>query len=270
MADDKTNSEYIENADVLAGHAANQEDHDITAIQAARKYPMTVLWCSYAIWLLVLNSFENQAGGSALGIPQFRKDFGTKFGNEYVLSAAWQGAFSGGPVASAVFGSFAAGWIADRIGRRLSFATSFIFSAVGITLEVVATTNALFFAGKFINGWAIGGFIATGFTYIGEIAPTALRGILSSAAAIAFTFGPLLVALIQKGEGNKTTRWAYRSIFVSQYGVLAIGLLGWPFMPESPWWQLSKGKRLVRQSRSNNLDIPPKRWRREWPLLFSP
>ncbi len=148
----------------------------------------------------------------------------------------------------AVFGSFAAGWIADRVGRRLSFAFSFLFSAVGITLEVIATTNAIFFAGKFIDGWAIGGFVATGFTYIGEvntansssapkltvckIAPTALRGVLSSAVAIAFTFGPLIVALIQKGQGNGTTRWAYRSIFVSQYGVLAIGLLGWPFMPE--------------------------------------
>ena len=65
-----------------------------------------------------------------------------------------------------------------------------------------------------------------------QIAPTALRGILSSAAAIAFTFGPFLVALIQKGEGSKSTRWAYRSIFIAQYGVLAIGMAGWSFMPE--------------------------------------
>lgn len=48
-------------------------------------------------------------------------------------------------------------------------ATAIIFSIVGITLEVVATTNPMFFAGKFINGFAIGGFVATGFTYIGEV-----------------------------------------------------------------------------------------------------
>jgi SP family general alpha glucoside:H+ symporter-like MFS transporter len=69
----------------------------------------------------------------------------------------------------AVFGSFAAGWVADRIGRRLSFASAFIFSAVGITLEVISTTNSIFFAGKFVNGFAIGAFVATGFTYIGEV-----------------------------------------------------------------------------------------------------
>jgi len=100
MEESKTKSQHLEHLDEIAGHAANQDDHDISAIQAARKNPRTVLWCSYAIWLLVLNSFENQAGGTALGIPQFRKDFGYKFGDEYVLPANWQGAFSGGPVAS--------------------------------------------------------------------------------------------------------------------------------------------------------------------------
>jgi MFS-type transporter involved in bile tolerance (Atg22 family) len=69
----------------------------------------------------------------------------------------------------AVIGSLAAGWIADKIGRKFSFAIAFIFSVVGITLEVVATTPAVFFAGKFINGFAIGGFIATSFTYVGEV-----------------------------------------------------------------------------------------------------
>jgi hypothetical protein len=68
----KIDSQHLDHIDEQAGHIANQEDHDITAIQALKKYPHTVLWCSYAIWLLVLNSFENQAGGSALGIPQFR------------------------------------------------------------------------------------------------------------------------------------------------------------------------------------------------------
>lgn len=96
--------------------------------------------------------------------------------------------------------------------------------------------------GKLINGFGIGGIIAIALTYIGEVAPSALRGILSSASAIAFTIGPLIAALIVNFTGVYTTRWAYRAIFVSQYGVLGIGLLGWPFMPESPWWLINNGK----------------------------
>jgi SP family general alpha glucoside:H+ symporter-like MFS transporter len=69
----------------------------------------------------------------------------------------------------AVIGSFAAGSIADKVGRRLCFVVAMIFSVVGITVEVVATTNPVFFAGKFINGFAIGGFVSVAFTYVGEV-----------------------------------------------------------------------------------------------------
>lgn len=132
--------------------------------------------------------------------------------------------------------------IADAIGRKWTYALSFVFALVGVTLETVSTTNSLFFAGKFIAGFAIGGFITTSMTYIGEIAPLALRGILTAAAAIAFTIGPFIVALIVNSTGNATTRWAYRAVFVSQYGFTGVGLILLPFMPESPWWLINKGK----------------------------
>lgn len=69
----------------------------------------------------------------------------------------------------AVIGSMAAGWIADKVGRKLTYAICFLFSIVGITLEVVATSSPVFFAGKFVNGFAIGGFISVSFTYVGEV-----------------------------------------------------------------------------------------------------
>lgn len=79
-------------------------------------------------------------------------------------------------------------------------------------------------------------------TYIGEIAPLALRGVLTAAAAIAFTIGPFIVSLIVNDTGTMTSRWAYRAIFVSQYGFSALGAIFLPFMPESPWWLVGRGK----------------------------
>lgn len=247
MGDLKQSSDYVEHVEEQIGRVANYEDHQATIREAFRENKRAVFWCAYVIWLLILASFENQAGGSILGIPEFRyvrhmfllgklmihrKDFGYAYDGSYVLPAKWQSAFSGGPVASSVIGSLSIGWLSDRIGRRLGYACCFIFSIVGITLEVVATSNPVFFSGKLINGFGIGGIIAISFTYVGEVVPTALRGIMSSAAAIAFTFGPLIVTFIVKGTGTYTTRWAYRAVFVSQYGVLAIGLVGWLFLPE--------------------------------------
>jgi hypothetical protein len=57
----------------LAGHVANQEEHEQTAMQAIKAHPWAFFWCIFAIWVLVSTSFENQAGSSILGIPQFRE-----------------------------------------------------------------------------------------------------------------------------------------------------------------------------------------------------
>lgn len=143
---------------------------------------------------------------------------------------------------SAVIGSIGAGYITDIIGRKWTYFISYIFIFVGITLETTSTTNEMFFAGKFIAGFPIGAFITVSMTYIGEIAPLALRGILTAAAAIAFTIGPFIVSLIVNATGARQDRWAYRAIFVSQYGVSGLGILVLAFMPESPWWLVNKGK----------------------------
>jgi SP family general alpha glucoside:H+ symporter-like MFS transporter len=47
----------------------------------------------------------------------------------------------------------------------------FAFVFTGVTIETVSTTNAVFFAGKFINGFAVGAMATNSMTYIGEVSP---------------------------------------------------------------------------------------------------
>jgi SP family general alpha glucoside:H+ symporter-like MFS transporter len=82
------------------GHLANQEDHETSRMQAIRSNPRAFAWCLFAVWTTLLVSFEMQASGIVIGIPQFRKDFGTYYNGNYVLPAKWQSAFSGAPVAA--------------------------------------------------------------------------------------------------------------------------------------------------------------------------
>jgi MFS family permease len=74
---------------------------------------------------------------------------------------------------SSVISSLTAGWFADRIGRRYTLLSGFLLSFIGITLEVVAVTNDLFFIGKSVNGLAIGVLISVGMTYVGEVSSQA-------------------------------------------------------------------------------------------------
>ena len=65
-----------------------------------------------------------------------------------------------------------------------------------------------------------------------QISPLRLRGAVTAAAGFSYTFGPFIVTLLQNSYGGLHNRWAYRGIFVSQYGVTVLGLIGLPFMPE--------------------------------------
>lgn len=125
-----------------------------------------------------------------------------------------------------------------------------VITFAAVTMEFVATTNELFFGGKFLNGFATGALASVTVTYIGEvclrrskglrtiltwfvqISPLALRGMLTCLTALAYTLGPLTVALIVNSTGVYTNRWAYRAVFCAQYGFAAIAALLVPFMPE--------------------------------------
>lgn len=134
------------------------------------------------------------------------------------------------------------GSVADKIGRRPSFIGAFAFIFAAITCEFVATTNAVFCVGKLLSGVGLGICATITMTYVGEIAPFRLRGMLTAACAIAFNVAPLISSVIIKGTGNYTNRWAYRAVFTAQYGFTGIGFLLVPFIPESPWYYMNLGK----------------------------
>ncbi|KAL1864918.1 hypothetical protein VTK73DRAFT_5604 [Phialemonium thermophilum] len=231
----------VENAQLA--HFADQEDHETGIFQSFVKYPWACAWCIYGLWTIILVSFDVQASGSVVGIPQFRKDFGYEFEGQYVLPASWQSAFNGAPVAMAVISSLVAAEVSDIIGRKLILLVALIVSFVAVGVEVAATTNPVYFAGKLINGIMIGIIATSMITYIGEITPLALRGALTCCVGVSYGIGPLVAFLIINYTGQTDSRWAYRAVFCSQFGFAAVALLLWPFMPESPWFLAGKGKR---------------------------
>ncbi|KAH0420497.1 hypothetical protein CcaCcLH18_13989 [Colletotrichum camelliae] len=242
---EKNNTDHLEHPNEARAQLANlgnAEEHELGKLESLRKYPKASFWCVYAVWCVLVLSFENQAGGSILSIPEFRKDFGHFYDGDYVLDTKWQSAFNGAPVASAVIGALGSGNLADWLGRKTVIMMALGFSFVGITLEFVATTNEVFFGGKFINGFAIGALGSVTVTYIGEITPLALRGLFTCLTGLSYTLGPLIVAVIINETGTLNSRWAYRAVFCGQYGFAVIAAAGIWFMPESPWYLAIKGK----------------------------
>ncbi|RDL36806.1 General substrate transporter [Venustampulla echinocandica] len=233
---------HQEEVEVQVAVQVNKEDHEMSKWQVIRRYPQPFFWSVYAIWTILLVSFDNQASGIVFGIPQFRKDFGYYYDGNYVLDAKWQSAFSGAPLASNLVSSLIAGQVSDKIGRRYTIVIALIISFAAVTLEVVADTNELFFGGKLLNGFATGTLASVCITYIGEISPLALRGLLTCMSALSYTLGPLIVAFIINTTGTYTNHWAYRSLFCAQYGFSVVSFILVWFMPESPWWLASRDR----------------------------
>ena len=131
-----------------------------------------------------------------------------------------------------MIGALISGEIADRIGRRFTLMGSLVVSFAAVTLEFVSVTDSEFFGGKFLNGFVVGLIQATTTAYIGEVVPHALRGIATCIIALMYTLGPFTVALIVNSTGTSNSRWAYRSVFCSQYGFAGISAIFIWFMPE--------------------------------------
>ncbi|KAL2793654.1 general substrate transporter [Aspergillus keveii] len=225
------------------GYLVNQELHEETVRQGFTRYPKRTFWIIYAVWVLVISGFDSTASSAVIGIPRFRMDYGSEFAGNYVLPAQWQAAFSGGPPAGGVIAAIGASLLADRIGRKLVYLIGLVFIFLGITLETVSNGScAIFFGGKFLAGMATGCFVPMSMTYVAEFAPVSIRGIVSAAAPISGSASQLVVALIQNGYGDLPNAWAYKSLFISQYIVSATALIFWPFLPESPWYLVRRGK----------------------------
>ncbi|CDK26249.1 unnamed protein product [Kuraishia capsulata CBS 1993] len=242
-------TDLVHSENVALNQAAQTqvEDNTLTNWQTIKKYPYAVYCCFVVIWMFVLCSFENQAGGIVVSIPEFRKNFGHPYTTStgeigYVIEASWQSAFSGVPIAAGIVGQNVGSFLADRVGKKWTLFAHVLLSVAFIALEFAATNVQMFLAGKTLNGYCVCLIQAVGVTYVSEIAPLRLRGLVVSICNVSFCIGPLVCFIINYSISHKESPWAYKAVFASQWGFAAVTLPLLFFLPESPWFYVLKGR----------------------------
>lgn len=83
---------------------------------------------------------------------------------------------------------------------------------VGTGLEFAATTNAVFFVGKLINGFSVGALNTICVSYISEVAPLAIRGMFTGLSNVSLCIGPFICVALGTVYGDLDSRWAYVSL----------------------------------------------------------
>ncbi|XP_060792949.1 solute carrier family 2, facilitated glucose transporter member 1a isoform X2 [Neoarius graeffei] len=135
-----------------------------------------------------------------------------------------------------IFSSFSVGLFVNRLGRRNSMLVANILVFIAAALmgfSKLAASWEMLIIGRLVVGLYSG--LSTGFVpmYIGEIAPTSLRGALGTLHQLGIVIGILMAQVfgIESIMGN-ATMWPFLLGFTFIPGLIQCALL--PFCPESP------------------------------------
>lgn len=140
-----------------------------------------------------------------------------------------------------IFGSYLIGSLADRYGRFDTMILTMILTAVGSFGDAAATGIVTLSIWRFVTGMGVGADLNLVSTYIGELAPSKIRGRISVLTFLVGIMGQAVtpfaaLALVP----NFSFGW--RALFVIG-GVIAVIALIFRFkLPESPRWLVTHGK----------------------------
>ncbi|KAK9234228.1 general substrate transporter [Lipomyces kononenkoae] len=181
--------------------------------------------------------WEVASMGGVLAMPQFLDWFGNP-------SAFRQGAMTAALIAGEFAGSLLIGFfLADRFGRRKTIFTAIAIYLIGQAIVVASQSQAMFIAGRVVNGLGAGGLIQTIPLYTAEITPPKIRGRILSMLNSGIAIGLVVAYWVQYGALNISGNGAWQVCFGLQLVPAAIVAVVMLFRPESPRW-------LVRHDRS--------------------
>jgi MFS transporter, SP family, sugar:H+ symporter len=195
---------------------------------------------------------ESQAGGNklvyffgALGGMLFGYDTGVISGailfitDELALTPFLEGLVVSSLLLGAAVGAATAGPLSDRLGRRnliIMAAVTFAVGAIGAALAPSVGVLVLF---RVVLGLAVGAAAVIVPLYLSEIAPTEIRGAVSSLNQLMIVTGILVAYIVNALLADaEVWRWMLGLAFVPSV-VLLVGMI---FMPETPRWLVSRGR----------------------------
>jgi len=232
----KRRSTSVDRHQHLAAQEAIRFEHALTFIEACKLYPAAIGWSVFVSLGVVMLAFDPQLLGNLYATPQFQKDFGYLFDDNYIISAPWQTGLSMGNPAGQVIGALFAGYPMERYGRKITFGVCVILTAGLIFVQFFARSLEVLLAGELLGGLVLGCYAVIAPAYASEVCPLALRGVVTSYVNLCFVMGQLLANGVCAGTSKLSNHWAYSLPFALQWVWCLVIIPGLFWVPESPWW----------------------------------
>ncbi|CAN6296135.1 unnamed protein product [Urochloa humidicola] len=141
-----------------------------------------------------------------------------------------------------LFGSLAAGFTSDWLGRRYTMVLAAAIFFTGALLMGLAPDYAILMVGRFVAGIGVGFALMIAPVYTAEVAPTSARGFLTSFPEVFNNFGILLGYVSNFAFARLPVHLSWRAMFL--VGAVPPIFLGVAVlaMPESPRWLVMRGR----------------------------
>ncbi len=180
----------------------------------------------------------------ALGGMLFGYDTGVISGailfvkKDFELSPFLEGAVVAGLLLGAMVGAATAGQLSDRLGRRRVIMIAAVIFTVGALGAALAPRVGVLVASRVILGVAVGGAALIVPLYLSEVAPTAIRGAVTSLNQMAIVVGILTAYLVNAALASSENWRLMLGLAVIPSVALFAGM--WT-MPETPRWLIRRG-----------------------------
>ena len=181
----------------------------------------------------------------ALGGVLFGYDTGVISGailfitTDFALSPFMQGAIVAALLLGAMIGAAFAGPMSDRLGRRRLIMIAAVTFTIGALGAAAAPSAGVLLAARLVIGFAVGSAALVVPLYLSEIAPTQIRGAISSLNQMMIVLG-ILAAFIVNAILASSGDWRLMLGLAAVPSVIL--LIGTFFMPETPRFLVRTGE----------------------------
>ena len=158
---------------------------------------------------------------------------------DFGLSAFWQGAVVAVLLLGAMVGAALTGPLSERLGRKPLIFIAGVTFTVGAIAAAAAPTTAVLIIARFVIGLAVGTAALVVPLYLSEIAPTEIRGAVSSLNQLMIVTG-ILVAFIVNAIFASSGDWRWMLGLAAVPSIVL--LIGTAFVPETPRFLVRRGK----------------------------
>ena len=181
----------------------------------------------------------------ALGGMLFGYDTGVISGailfipNDFKLTPFLEGAVVAGLLLGAMAGAGTAGRLSDRLGRRKVILAAAVIFTVGALGAALAPTVGVLVAARIVLGVAVGAAAVIVPLYLSEVAPTSIRGAVTSLNQLMIVVGILTAYLVNAALASSENWRLMLGLAVIPSVALFVGM--WT-MPETPRWLIRRGR----------------------------